>query len=427
MVGFDNGSQKDRVLDDAAVSHIHSNLTDGSGGGAPVTTAIPLPRNQEMCYLGVMKAGAFDIAETVALEMARQPNPHAKPNSDVLRPRLNARDIVQRVSPRWLIDFGCNMTEPNAALYEEPWRHIVKHVRPERITNRRKRLAEKWWIHGESRPGMRRVLADLPRFIVTPEVSKHRIFIWLDEVYLPDHQTRIFGRSDDCFFGVLHSRIHEVWARAQGTQVRERESGFRYTPTSCFETFPLPECVWAAAGCGAGVSPASRRGGVPPPPEKPGKKNPAGQTPAPQADAIATAAKELDDLRNNWLNPPEWTKTEVLEFPGSVAGPWARYIDPATISPRPLGEGLGVRAVSSLPSVGTVRWPRVVPKDPDCAESLKKRTLTNLYNERPTWLDLAHKKLDAAVFAAYGWDPAMSDDELLERLLQLNLARSADA
>jgi hypothetical protein len=56
--------------------------------------------------------------------------------------------------------------------------------------------------------------------------------------------------------------------------------------------------------------------------------------------------------------------------------------------------------------IGTVRWPRVVPRDADCAASLKKRTLTNLYNQRPTWLAEAHRKLDEAVFAAYGWDPA---------------------
>ena len=202
---------------------------------------------------------------------------------------------------------------------------------------------------------MRRVLTGLCRFIVTPEVSKHRVFAWLDGVYLPDHQTRVFARSDDCFFGVLHSRIHEVWARAQGTQVRERESGFRYTPTSCFETFPLPECVWQPACCGAGVPPASGGDAIQPARKKPAAKNArnaensAGGTPAPQvgwdkrsavppspapggttlrlshptAEAIAAAAKELDDLRNRWLNPPEWTKTEVLEFPGSVDGPWA--------------------------------------------------------------------------------------------------------
>jgi hypothetical protein len=74
--------------------------------------------------------------------------------------------------------------------------------------------------------------------------------------------------------------------------------------------------------------------------------------------------------------------------------------------------------------VGTVRWPRIVPKDPDCAANLKKRTLTNLYNQRPAWLDLAHKKLDAAVFDAYEWEPEISDEVLLERLLALNLERS---
>jgi hypothetical protein len=163
-----------------------------------------------------------------------------------------------------------------------------------------------------------------------------------------------------------------------GTQLETRP---RYTPTSCFETFPFPEA-----------------------------------TPR-QSAAIAAAAKELDDLRSRWLNPPEWTKTEILEFPGSVAGPWARYIDPATVRPNspPGGEGTG--------GIGTVRWPRVVPKDPDCAASLKQRTLTNLYNQRPAWLDLAHRKLDEAVFAAYGWAPDISDEVLLEKLLALNLER----
>lgn len=61
---------------------------------------------------------------------------------------------------------------------------------------------------------------------------------------------------------------------------------------------------------------------------------------------------------------------------------------------------------------------------PNFAGLLAKRTLTNLYNERPTWLDLAHRRLDEAVFAAYGWEPGMSDDEILERLLELNLARA---
>jgi hypothetical protein len=65
-----------------------------------------------------------------------------------------------------------------------------------------------------------------------------------------------------------------------------------------------------------------------------------------------------------------------------------------------------------------------VPKDAACAKELKKRTLTNLYNQRPQWLTLAHEKLDAAVFAAYGWPSTLTDDELLAKLLALNLERA---
>ncbi len=56
------------------------------------------------------------------------------------------------------------------------------------------------------------------------------------------------------------------------------------------------------------------------------------------------------------------------------------------------------------------------------------RTLTNLYNERPSWLANLHAVLDCAVLAAYGWDdldPATTSDEMiLERLLALNLERA---
>jgi hypothetical protein len=97
-----------------------------------------------------------------------------------------------------------------------------------------------------------------------------------------------------------------------------------------------------------------------------------------------------------------------LEFPGSADGPWRRCVhDPDSRG------------------VGTVRYPRLVAKDAETAKHLAKRTLTNLYNERPTWLDLAHRRLDAAVFAAYGWDPSITDDQLLEKLLTLNLERAA--
>jgi len=88
-----------------------------------------------------------------------------------------------------------------------------------------------------------------------------------------------------------------------------------------------------------------------------------------------------------------------------------------------------LRILRGLPaqcSIGLARYPRLVPKDADCAAQLKRRTLTNLYNERPGWLDLAHQKLDAAVAAAYGWLADLTDEQILEKLLALNLERAAE-
>ena len=71
---------------------------------------------------------------------------------------------------------------------------------------------------------------------------------------------------------------------------------------------------------------------------------------------------------------------------------------------------------------------RIVAK-PGFEKEVAKRTLTNLYNQRPAWLAQAHAALDAAVAAAYGWSdwtPQMADDEILRRLLALNLQRTTN-
>jgi type II restriction/modification system DNA methylase subunit YeeA len=180
---------------------------------------------------------------------------------------------------------------------------------------------------------MRKALAGLRRYIVTPSLAKHRVFVWLQPEVLPDHQLFVFTRDDDYFFGVLHSRLHQVWALHMGTALEDRP---RYTPTSTFGTYPFP---W-------------------PPSNEPKD--------SPLVEAIAKAARELVAKRDAWLNPPNAS-----------------------------------------------------------AEELKKRTLTNLYNARPSWLAEAHQKLDAAVFAAYGWPVTLTDAELLERLLALNHERAA--
>jgi hypothetical protein len=82
--------------------------------------------------------------------------------------------------------------------------------------------------------------------------------------------------------------------------------------------------------------------------------------------------------------------------------------------------------MSSRPNsrgIGTVHYRRLAPLDAECAKELAKRTLTNLYNQRPTWLANVHRRLDEAVFDAYGWPADLTDDEILAKLLELNLAR----
>ena len=210
----------------------------------------------------------------------------------------------------------------------------------------------------------------LPRFLTTARVSKHRLFAWFEPPTFPDHQLFAFARDDDYFFGVLHSRFHEVWALKTRNTIGN---------ASALHADDLFRDV--------SVSRADEQ----------------------QKIDISTAAKELNELRENWLNPPEWTTTRVLEFPGATDGPWSRFV----VDPDARG-------------IGTVRYPRLEPRDDDCAKKLAKRTLTNLYNERPAWLANAHTKLDAAVAAAYGFPVDLTDEQILERLLALNQQRVLD-
>jgi type II restriction/modification system DNA methylase subunit YeeA len=372
MVGFDNGAELNRILNGVTVDSINPNLTTSSD----LTSAKSLPSNSEICFRPSEKGGKFELSARIAHEMLLQTNPNGLPNSDVIRRWTNGNMIVQNPAEVWIIDFGEVLDEARAAQFEAPFEYLKANVRESRQTNREERLRRCWWLHRRSGEDMRQAVAKLDQMICTPRVSKYRIFVWIPANWLPDTATYVFARSDDFFFGLLHSRFHKVWSLGQGTQVREKESGFRYTPTSCFETFPFPR-----------------------------------QTPSQEA-AIAAAAKELNEFRERWLNPPEWMLEKVLEFPGSLNGPWARYIDP--------------KAVDAKTCIGTIRYPRREARDAECAAKLKRRTLTNLYNERPAWLDLAHRKLDAAVADAYGWPADLSDEQILERLLALNQERAAE-
>ena len=331
---------------------------DLTAGDLDLGRAARLPRNAGVSFMGDTKNGAFDVPGDLAREWLRLPaNPNGRPNADVLKPWLNGMDVTRRPSGKWIVDFGASMSEAEVALYEAPFAHVMEHVKPVRQRNRAPKVREFWWRHEAPRPGMWKALDGLSRYIATPRVAKHRLFVWLDSRVCPDSALIAIARDDDTTFGILHSRFHEAWSLRLGTWLGVGNDP-RYTPTTTFETFPFPE----------GLSPD-----VPA----------AEYANDPRAAAIAEAARRLVELRDRWLNPPEWVEWTDEPVPGYPGRP--------------------------------------VPRDEAAAKELKKRTLTNLYNARPRWLADAHTALDTAVATAYGWDADISDDDALRELLALNL------
>lgn len=330
MVGFDDGSESTRELDGRAVPLINSDLTSG----ADTTHVVALVENCNLCFMGPSPKGPFDIDSDTAQKMLAAPlNVNGRHNSDVVRRVQSGIDLVQRHRNMWTIDFGMRSIEESAQ-YEMPFEYIKFHVYPVRSKGRKAIYGERWWQYARPRVEMRRALKGLARYIATPATAKHRIFVWVSAEILCNQGTLVYPRSDDYFFGILHSKVHELWALHMGTQLESRP---RYTPTSTFETFPFP--------CPPGLELAESNN--------------------PRVKAIGDAARELIRLRENWLNPPDIS-----------------------------------------------------------AEELHKRTLTNLYNERPHWLETAHERLDRAVFAAYELEYPSTREEILRHLLKLNHKRS---
>lgn len=366
MVCFETVGVRPPTLNGVSVARVSSDLT-AVADAEDFTKAVSLASNQGITFQGTIKVGDFDVHGDVARDWLRSPqNPNGRHNCEVLRPWLNGMDVTRRPSGRWVIDFGATMPFEDAASFEAPFQHLVEHVQPIRSLIRRKGQREKWWLHGEARPGMRRALEGLTQYIATPRVAKYRLFVLLPAQTLPDCQLYAIARDDYTTLGILHSKFHELWSLRMGTSLEDRP---RYTPSTTFETYPFPE----------GLTPNIAA---------------ADYAADPRAIAIGAAAARLNELRDNWLNPADLVRRE----PEVVAG----YPD------------------------------RILPKDETAAKELAKRTLTNLYNARPVWLDNAHRALDEAVADAYGWGDdwragALNDDEILARLFRLNQERAASA
>jgi type II restriction/modification system DNA methylase subunit YeeA len=363
LVCFGRSLSNHSILDGEAVARIHPDLTSGA---TDITKAARLKENKRVAFLGVQKSGPLDIPGLLAREWLLSPqNPNGRYNAEALRPFWNGDDITSRWSGYWLIDLPHGLKESEVALFQQPFEYLkaaryqpddgedLRTLREAREQARDKHARERWWEPYWPRPEMRSKIAKLARYIVTPETPTYTVFAWLPGDVVPDKNLIVVTRDDYTSFGILHSNAHLLWVRALGSPYGNHPTARRYNSSRVFETFPFPE----------GLTP-----NIP-------AKDYAND---PRAIAIATAAKRLDELRNAWLNPPDLIDIVPEVVPG--------YPD------------------------------RILPKTEAAAAELKKRTLTNLYNARPQWLSDAHRDLDAAVAAAYGWPADISEEDALAKL-----------
>ena len=357
MTGF--GCREGVTFNGEKVDFIHSDLT--ADIGLDLTKAKKLPENSGVSFMGVTKSGPFDIPREVAMRLLSTPNPHGRSTAEVVLPSIDGSDLAKRPSGDWIINFGTR-SEGEAALFEPAFEYAESHIKAERQKSKTLKNREQWWLFERARPEMFEAFGKQNRYLATCLVAKHRFFVWQDRCVVPENVVIVFARSDDITFGILHSRFHEVWSLRMCTFLGVGNDP-RYTPTTCFETFPFPE----------GMTPKNTKLGVPD---------------SSAAKTIEGVAKNLDELRKNWLNPDEWTD-------------WVT-------TPQEQAAGFPKRPVAK----------------PGHENDLRTRTLTNLYNQRPTWLAIAHEALDKAVAAAYGWKdylPQWTDENILHRLLALNL------
>ena len=368
IVCFQHAKAETSRLNGAEVAEVYPDLTGGELA-TNLTLANRLSENANIAFQGTISYGPFEISEAEARDLLALPvNPNGRPNSDVVKPWTNGQDITKRPSDHWIIFFPDTMRPEDAALYEAPWQIVEDRVRPYRAQIANEALNRFWWRLWRARSELAAAVRPLSRQMVTPRVSKFRLFVWRPFTVVADSATVAIARDDDTTFGILHSRFHELWALRMGTFLGVGNDP-RYTPSTTFETFPFPE------GLTPDIPAADYAGD-------------------PRAQKITHAAARLDELREAWLNPPDLVRREPEVVPG--------YPD------------------------------RILPVSEEAAKELKKRTLTNLYNARPAWLDHAHRTLDEAVAEAYGWGDdwragVLTDDEILARLFRLNQERAGKA
>lgn len=233
IVNWSKEKPKSYYLDNVRFSQINSSLR----ATVDVSKAVRLKANLNKCFQGVIPVGTgFIITEQQVKDWVKVNSS----NQEVLKLLSDATSLTESphsIPQRWIIDFN-NMSIEEASNYQLFFEYIKATVKPERDKNRRDVTRINWWKYGEKRPAMRQVIALLSCYFNIPRHSKWFIFVPAQLNWLPGDSTTVVASDDFYILGILTSKIHRLWVKAQSSTLEDRT---RYTHNTCFETFPFPQ------------------------------------------------------------------------------------------------------------------------------------------------------------------------------------------
>jgi len=207
--------------------------------GAEVSSAIPLKANINLSNPGVKLHGAgFIITEEDAIELGLGRIEYL---DNHIRNYRNGKDLTDKPRKVKVIDLYGLKSEEVRLKFPEVYQWVFQRVKPERDHNNRESRKENWWLFGETNPKLRSMLSGLKRYITTVTTAKHRFFQFLEIDILPDDALVNIASDDSFILGILSCKIHVFWALATGSNLGGNTP--RYIKTTCFETFPFPNCT----------------------------------------------------------------------------------------------------------------------------------------------------------------------------------------
>lgn len=195
-----------------------------------------LTANAKVAFIGSIVLGlGFTLTPDRAKEILRCNPVYA----DILFPYMHAQDLCDRpdFSPsRWVINFH-DWSIDRAASFKLAFEQVEAEVKPQRSTNNRKHYREIWWQFAERCANLYRAIGESRTVVAMPLVSKYSIPVRIPAGFVYAHKLAIFASESDELYGVLSSSLHHAWIR-QWTSTLEARTN--YSPTDCFENFPLP-------------------------------------------------------------------------------------------------------------------------------------------------------------------------------------------